>query len=312
MISADCYGLDLTEIPQNLRTDIELLQATHNRIRELDSKSFNRYPYLRVLYLDDNMISYIENGTFDSLQNLEVIRLSQNALDRVPTGVLQLPNIRKIFVDNNRFVRGGGLVGAPTRDTVVSLTLAQCHLEELPPLEMFPNLLELNVSANNLKTIRPKQLASLCQLQFLDISRNPKLSQDINGDGCACHLLASWIEDKNINLQRDNSLNCTKKVLDFAHCGNMSEAEEIYSACMSSVIAKAEAIQARNTWILVGCILGSVIATGALILFCCRRNKRKKQKKDKGTNNNIDDKRKSQIEEDETKTTDTLLEGKNS
>jgi len=99
---------------------------------------------------------------------------------------------------------------------------------------------------------------------------------------------------------------------DFAHCGNMSEAEEIYSACMSSVIAKAEAIQARNTWILVGCILGSVIATGALILFCCRRNKRKKQKKDKGTNNNIDDKRKSQIEEDETKTTDTLLEGKNS
>lgn len=191
----------------------QLLQATHNRIRELYSESFNRYPYLRVLYLDDNMISYIENGTFDSLQNLEVIRLSQNALDRVPTGVLQLPNIRKIFVDNNRFVRGGGLVGAPTRDTVVSLTLAQCHLEELPPLEMFPNLLELNVSANNLKTIRPKQLASLCQLQFLDISRNPKLSQDINGDGCACHLLASWIEDKNINLQRDNSLNCTKKVL---------------------------------------------------------------------------------------------------
>jgi len=159
------------------------------------------------------MISYIENGTFDSLQNLEVIRLSRNALDRVPTGVLQLPNIRKIFVDNNRFVRGGGLVGAPTRDTVVSLTLAQCHLEELPPLEMFPNLVELNVSANNLKTIGPEQLASVCQLQFLDISRNPKLSQDISGDGCACHLLASWIEDKNILLQRDNRLNCTTKVL---------------------------------------------------------------------------------------------------
>jgi Leucine-rich repeat (LRR) protein len=95
----------------------------------------------------------------------------------------------------------------------VSLTLAQCHLEELPPLEMFPNLVELNVSANNLKTIRPEQLASACQLQFLDISRNPKLSQDIHGDGCACHLLASWIEDKNILLQRDYRLNCTTKVL---------------------------------------------------------------------------------------------------
>lgn len=312
MISADCYGLDLTDIPQNLRTDIELLQATHNRIRELYRESFSRYPYLRILYLDDNMISYIENGTFDSLQNLEVIRLSRNALDRVPTGVLRLPNIRKIFVDNNRFVRGGGLVGAPTRDTVVSLTLAHCHLEELPPLEMFPNLVELNVSANNLKTIRPEQLASVCQLQFLDISRNPKLSQDIYGDGCACHLLASWIEDKNIVLQRDYRLNCTTKILDFTHCGNMSEAEEIYNACMSTVIAKAEAIHSRNTWILVGCILGSVIGTGALFLFCCRRYKRKKQKKDMGTNNNIDEKRKSQIEEEEAMTADTLLEGNKS
>ena len=191
----------------------QLLQATHNRIRELYRESFSRYSYLRVLYLDDNMISYIENGTFDPLQNLEVIRLSQNALDRVPAGVLQLPNIRKIFVDNNRFISGGGLVGAPTRDTVVSLTLAQCHLQELPPLEMFPNLVELNVSANNLKTIWPKQLASVCQLQFLDISRNPKLSQDVSGDGCACHLLASWIKDKNIILKADYTLNCTTKVL---------------------------------------------------------------------------------------------------
>jgi len=99
---------------------------------------------------------------------------------------------------------------------------------------------------------------------------------------------------------------------DFAHCGNMSEAEEIYNACMSSVIAKAEAIQARNTWILVGCIVASVIATGVLILFCYRRNKRKKQKKDVGTNNNIDEKRKSQIEEEEAMTADTLLEGNKS
>jgi Leucine-rich repeat (LRR) protein len=159
------------------------------------------------------MISYIENGTFDTLQNLEVIRLSQNALDRVPAGVLQLPNIRKIFVDDNRLISGGGLVGAPTRDTLVSLTIAKCHLEELPSLEMFPNLVELNVSANNLKKILPEQLASVCQLHFLDISRNPKLSQDINGNGCACHLLASWIADKNIILQADYSLNCTSKVL---------------------------------------------------------------------------------------------------
>ena len=158
------------------------------------------------------MISYIENGTFDPLQNLEVIRLSRNALDRIPAGVLQLPNIRKIFMDNNRLISGGGIVGVPASDSLVSLTLAHCHLKELPPLEMFPNLVELNMTANNLKTISPEQLASVCQLHWLDISGNPELSQDISGDGCACHLLTSWIADKNIILQAGYRLNCTSKV----------------------------------------------------------------------------------------------------
>jgi H+/gluconate symporter-like permease len=93
----------------------------------------------------------------------------------------------------------------------------------------------------------------------------------------------------------------------------MSEAEEIYKACMSNVIAKAEAIQARNTWILVGCILASAIATIALFLFWYQRNKRKKQKKDMGTNNNTNEKRNSRIEEEEAAmTTDTLLEANKS
>jgi flagellar basal body-associated protein FliL len=93
----------------------------------------------------------------------------------------------------------------------------------------------------------------------------------------------------------------------------MSEAEEIYNACMTIAKARDEAIQARNTWILVGCILASTIATGALILFCCyRRNKRKKQKKDKGTNNNTNDKRNPQTEEEEAMTANMLLEGNKS
>jgi uncharacterized protein HemX len=92
----------------------------------------------------------------------------------------------------------------------------------------------------------------------------------------------------------------------------MSEAEDIYKSCMSIAKAKEEAIQARNTWILVGCILASVIATGALILFWCQRNKRKKQKKDTGTNNNTDEKHNSRIEEEEAMTAVTLLEGNKS
>jgi heme/copper-type cytochrome/quinol oxidase subunit 2 len=93
----------------------------------------------------------------------------------------------------------------------------------------------------------------------------------------------------------------------------MSEAEEIYNACMLIVTARAEAIQERNIWILVGCILASVIAISILIWFCCyRRNKRKKQKNNTGTNNNTDEKRNRRTEEDEAMTVNMLPEGNKS
>jgi Leucine-rich repeat (LRR) protein len=114
----DCYGLELTAVPQNLRTDIELLQITQNRIRELHTDSFKRYRYLKYLYLDDNVIPDIENGTFAPLLGLEVIRLSCNGIDRVPYDLLQLPKMRKIYLDNNRLIPGGGFVGASASETL--------------------------------------------------------------------------------------------------------------------------------------------------------------------------------------------------
>jgi preprotein translocase subunit SecG len=93
----------------------------------------------------------------------------------------------------------------------------------------------------------------------------------------------------------------------------MSEAEEIYGACMSNVRAKAEAIQAHNTLVIIMCVLGSTMITAVLILCCLlRRSKRKKQKKNAVVNNNIDVKGISRIEEEDEITTDVLLEGKKS
>jgi Leucine-rich repeat (LRR) protein len=155
------------------------------------------------------MILNIENGTFDPLQGLEVIRLSHNGLDRIPSEILQLPNIRKIFLDNNRLVSGGGFGGVPASETLESLNLAYCYLQELPRLEGYLNLQELNVSGNNLKRILPQQLAPMCQLHWLDLSGNPKLSDGYSGDGCDCHLLVSWIAQRNIILQNGYRLNCT-------------------------------------------------------------------------------------------------------
>jgi hypothetical protein len=67
-------------------------------------------------------------------------------------------------------------------------------------------LLELNVSGNNLKRLSPQQLAPMCQLHWLDLKGNRELS---DGYSCDCHLLKSWIADRNIVLQSQYKLDCT-------------------------------------------------------------------------------------------------------
>jgi Leucine-rich repeat (LRR) protein len=186
----------------------QALSATHNKIRDLYKDSFKHYTYLKYLYLDNNMISYVENGTFDPLQRLEVICLSHNALESVPAGILQLPKLRKLFVDNNRLNGGGGFAGAPVSETLESLSLAICHLEALPPLGMYPKLLELNISGNELKIISPQQLAPLCSLRLLDLRENPMLFKD--SEGCECQLLVTWITQMNIYFA-EIPLNCSSE-----------------------------------------------------------------------------------------------------
>jgi Leucine-rich repeat (LRR) protein len=154
------------------------------------------------------MISYVGNGTFEPLQNLRVIRLSHNALQTVPLGVLQLPKLRKLFVDGNRLSGGGGFEVAPTSESLELLSLASCHLEILPPLGMYPKLLELNISGNELKVISPQQIAPLCHLHLLDLRGNPMLFKD--SEGCECHLLATLIEQMNI-YYAELPLNCSSE-----------------------------------------------------------------------------------------------------
>ncbi|XP_069678158.1 leucine-rich repeat-containing protein 4C-like [Periplaneta americana] len=278
MLVANCHDLNFVAVPTNLRSNIEILDATYNRIRELTKDSFRHYTYLQILYLEENMISYIEEGTFDSLQDLEVLDLSTNSLDFVPDSALRLPKLRKLYVNNNRLA-DDVFVGASTNEALEFLSMSGCHLKELPALDGFPNLRELNVSSNKLSRITPRSLAPLCQLSKLDIRGNVALLK--NTQGCDCLLLSAWIQDKGIATPSISSLNCNPTLPESEmQCPNLTEATKIYNECMSKFEAKIEAAHVRSTWMIVGITMASILVVVLIILYVLhRRNVRNKSKK---------------------------------
>ena len=62
--SADCMISGLSSVPQDLNFDIESLDLLGNQIKELWNTSFQNYLQLTELHLQDNLIFWIQEGTF--------------------------------------------------------------------------------------------------------------------------------------------------------------------------------------------------------------------------------------------------------
>lgn len=72
-----------------------------NRITRLSKKTFSRYTDIKLLYLFDNTIHYIEPGTFEKLTDLEAIDLSINSLATISIDLLNLPRLRNLYYNDN-------------------------------------------------------------------------------------------------------------------------------------------------------------------------------------------------------------------
>ena len=87
-----------------LNFPLQIIWLTDNRIRDLSLESFSKYGSLKYLYINENMVQTVEEGTFAQLPNLEVIDLSSNALTTIPLEIFQLTQLRNLYVaDNNLF-----------------------------------------------------------------------------------------------------------------------------------------------------------------------------------------------------------------
>lgn len=276
MLGADCRFKNLLEVPQHLNSRIEILDVSENRIRELTSSSLSKYSSLKYLYLGDNMINLWDDNVFPS--SLVVLDFSMNGLMKIPFEVLRLPVLRKLDLSRNILNNSDVFKGAPVSSSLKVLSLANNRMKVLPPLAMAPQLEYLNVSGNELRTIKVTDIAPLCRLVEIDASRNSKLFRD-ELDKCDCYLFTTWIERRNIKLIPQIPLNCPPTETEI--CENsttLRDALDMHSKCNAKVETFMRQAALKKTWMWAGIgagILLVIVLTAALCIHCRNSSRRK-------------------------------------
>lgn len=275
MIQVRCVNLGLDEIPRNLKKDIQVLDASVNRVRELTNDSLAAYKNLAYLDLSDNFLQSISQAAFTNLHYLEVLDLSTNGCTDLPGNLFQLPYLRKVFLHNNR-LSDNLFNHADIKSPLNFLQLSKNRLCRIPQMGPVPTLVHLNVSENFIVSVTPEELAPFCTLKVLDLSKNPIR---FNTSTCECQALNSWLNAREIRMLP--AFNCTEEP---EHgCSSRPEftnrTAELYEQCAAILRLRVETEKARSTWILIACCISAFLFCLFLGLFCVhKRNKRRKKK----------------------------------
>ena len=188
---------ELLFIPSDIDIAVSSLNLDSNRISEVTSRSLYNFTDLRLLYLQYNVISVIEDGAFDKNNKLEVLKLSNNVLTKLPwsfgpaTYSLRLflattaikpeafrylnftnfKNLLTVSLGNNKGLPGNVITKYSKRTKILGLFM--CDIETIPDLSIHvPNVRNLGLQQNALVNIHGKGLEKLVKLMQLTLDSN--------------------------------------------------------------------------------------------------------------------------------------------
>lgn len=277
MLEARCSNLELHEIPLTLKSDIQVLDATVNRLRELTNESLSPYKSLTYVYLGDNFIQNIEEAAFANQRYIEVLDLSKNGCDDVPKSLFQLPYLRTLYLDHNKLT--DSVLKVDVTSPLRLLQLAKNKLTKIPNIGLQSNLLNLNFSENQILKVSTEDLASFCVLKTLDLSKNPIRFND----NCECQTLNAWLEKRKIVVKSDFA-NCTDTPAASNNCIDVqfsNRTYELHNQCLDIIKIIKNTEKARALWILVVSCASVFLFVVFVALFCVHKRNRRRRRKQK-------------------------------
>lgn len=283
MIGYNCADLKLKEIPQNLKSNLLIIDLSFNRIRDLKTYSFSRYTDVKYLYLFENMIQNIEEGTFSELANLEALDLSNNALNTIPLELFHLPLLRNLYVAYNNLANLEEdllTLEKPIRAPLQILSLAECWLKRLPNFGILPDLWQLNISSNPMTDLTVDQFSPMCNLRSLDLNAT-------HVPTCSCQLITSELSTRRTVIYNKHPNCFTESIICQQESSTLTPSTKTdeYQQCMDVRNTRKLDTEAKSAWFKISLgVVACIVLFSTILCYFHRRNAKKMKENSKKHN----------------------------
>lgn len=268
MMGYTCSNLNLKDVPQNLKTGIQVLDLSHNRIRELKVNSYKLYTDIKYLYLFENIIMEIEEGFFKQLSGLEALDLSNNGITTVPIELFYMKMLRNLYLQGNKLIHlefDLAKISKPIKSPFQIISLANCHLYKIPDFGILPDLWSLNISGNSLLEIDIKQFSPICNLKTIDFN-------DTNIPKCQCQLLNRYLTVRQIRLE---NMKCDFSIEVKNNCPRYEDVNDTieFYKCREILESRELDYEAKSSWLAIaGSLFGFLVIFTGFLWILHRRN----------------------------------------
>ncbi|KAM9324024.1 uncharacterized protein PAF06_000009 [Gastrophryne carolinensis] len=145
-----CEKIELEDVPPDLPSAAISLNLAGNQIRILPFDVFQAVPFLQMLWLNQNSLTFLYPGAFIALNNLKELNLSKNS---------------KLTYLHAHTFRG--------LTNLASLDLSHCNLFDIHPFlfSHLPSLAHLSLAFNKIHYV-PQALRKLCNITRLSMENN--------------------------------------------------------------------------------------------------------------------------------------------
>uniref|UniRef100_A0A8C6S844 TIR domain-containing protein n=1 Tax=Neogobius melanostomus TaxID=47308 RepID=A0A8C6S844_9GOBI len=172
-----CQSRALTEIPDDIPTNTNVLDMSFNNISEIKRTDLAHLSELVSLIFDHNSLKHIEDKAFANLKELKTLRLSHNRLTNLTDQTFQgLDQLRSLYLHFNRISR----VSPHAFQSMTNLHTVDLHqnfiynVKEVATLFQLPNIEHVSIGLNHITSFDSDDLPlNTTKVKSLGLANNP-------------------------------------------------------------------------------------------------------------------------------------------